>query len=123
MLTRIRNAVNVEMPQVTIRANRVCEGIAKVLLEQGYIGDYDRIATTHQDNLRITLKYGPLGEKVIHDLIRKSKPSCRVYCAVSDVPKVVGGLGVAIVSTSQGVISDDECRKRNIGGELLCTVS
>lgn len=123
MLTRIRNAVRVRMDEVIIRSSRVCVGIAKVLHEQGYISDYDSIATTHQDNLRIKLKYSPLGEPVIHEIKRESKPSCRVYCAVSDVPKVLNGLGVSIVSTSAGVLSDQQCRELNIGGELLCSVS
>lgn len=123
MLTRIRNAVTVEREEVNVKASRVCEGIAKVMAEQGYISGYDRIETANkQDLLRIQLKYGPLGEKIIRDIKRRSKPSCRVYCTVDDIPKVMGGLGIAVVSTSQGVLADVECRKRKIGGELLCTI-
>jgi len=123
MLTRIRNAVRIERPEVTIRASQVCEGIAKVLVEQGYICGYDRIATdTKQDILRIELKYGPQGEKIIREIARRSKPSCRVYRGVKDLPRVMGGLGIVVVSTSQGVLSDQQCREKNIGGELLCTV-
>ena len=70
----------------------------------------------------VHLKYGPLGEKVIKTISRSSKPSCRVYCNTDDLPKVLGGLGVAIVSTNQGVLTDQQCRERKIGGELLCTV-
>ena len=123
MLTRIRNAVRVQRNEVNIRSSGVCVGIAKVLHEQGYISDYDRIATTHQEQLRIKLKYGPLGEPVIHELKRISKPSRRVYCSVDDIPVVLAGLGVSIVSTSRGVLSDQECRVGNVGGEVLCTVN
>ena len=123
MLTRVRNAVRVEHPTVNIRASRVCEGIAKVLQEQGYVKGYDRIAAENHDILRIQLKYGPLGEKVIRNIDRRSKTSCRVYCKVQELPTVMGGLGIAIVSTNEGVITDQQCRERNIGGEVLCMVS
>ncbi len=123
MLTRMRNAIRVEHPEVNVKATCVCEGVAKVLQQEGYIEDYDRIETANkQDILRVKLKYGRLGEKVLSEIKRCSKPSCRVYCSVDQLPKVMGGLGVAIVSTNQGVLSDHQCRERNIGGELLCTV-
>jgi len=123
MLTRIRNALNTEKESVNVRASKVCEGVAKVLREQGYIMEYDRIPTDKkQDLLRIKLKYGPLGERVIHEIKRCSKPSCRVYCGVEEMPAVLGGLGVAIVSTNKGVLSDQQCREQRLGGELLCTV-
>jgi len=124
MLTRIRNAIRTDKDEVKVNASRICEGIAKVLQEQGYIEDYDRIETAHkQDLIRLVLRYGPDGEKVIHKISRWSKPSCRVYRAMKDLPKVMGGLGIAIVSTSKGVLSDQQCRRLNIGGELLCIVS
>ena len=124
MLTRVRNAVRSGHADVNVKANRVCEGIAKVLLEQGYIADYDRISTaSKQDLLHITLKYGPLGEQVINTIKRKSKPSCRLYCSADELPKVMGGLGISVVSTSTGVLSDQQCREKNIGGELLCEVT
>lgn len=124
MLTRIRNGARVESPEVTVKASRVCEGIAKVLTQQGYIKGYDRIETgTRQDILRVQLKYGPYGEQIIHEIKRMSKPSRRMYCAVDKLPKVMGGLGIAVVSTSAGVLSDSECRQRNMGGELLCIVN
>jgi len=123
MLTRIRNAIRVQREHVNIRASRVCEGIARVMQQEGYIVGYDRITTGNQDFLRVELKYGPLGEDVIHDIRRYSKPSCRRYCAVTQIPRVMGGLGIAIVSTSQGVLPDQQCRRRNIGGELLCMIS
>jgi len=123
MLTRIRNAAQIKHEEVQVKASRVCEGIAKVLREQGYIEDYDRIESkSGQDNLRIKLKYGLLGEKIISDIKRCSKPSCRVYCGVEDLPKILGGLGIAVVSTNEGVLSDQQCREKKIGGELLCTV-
>ena len=123
MLTRIRNAIRIEREQVNVKASGVCEGILKVLQEQGYIEEYDRIETANkQDLLRVKLKYGPQGEKVIRELKRVSKTSCRVYCTVKDLPRVMGGYGVAIVSTSKGVLTDHQCRQDNMGGELLCTV-
>lgn len=122
MLTRIRNAAHVSHPEVAIKASRVCEGIAKVLVAEGYVKGYDRISAGSHDLLRVHMKYGPLGEKVLHEIDRCSKPSCRKYCPVDELPKIMGGLGIAIVSTSQGVLSDRDCRQRNVGGELLCTV-
>ncbi|KPK77404.1 MAG: 30S ribosomal protein S8 [Phycisphaerae bacterium SM23_30] len=123
MLTRIRNAVHMEKPEVNVQASKVCEGVARVLREQGYIEDYDRIPTAcGQDLLRLKLRYGPLGEKVIHEIKRCSKPARRVYCTVKDLPPVMGGLGVSIISTNKGVLSDQQCRLQNVGGELLCTV-
>ena len=102
MLTRIRNAIHIEKENVNIKASGVCEGILKVLQEQGYIEGYDRIETAHkQDNLRIKLKYGPQGEKVIRTIKRCSKPSCRVYCTVKELPKVMGGYGIAVARRSR----------------------
>ena len=122
MLTRIRNGIRVEHPEVMVPASHVCEGIARVLCEQGYINGYDRISQGAYDMLRIQLKYGPLGEKIIKTIVRSSKPSCRVYCKTKELPRIMGGLGIAIVSTNQGVVTDQQCRERNIGGEVLCTV-
>jgi len=123
MLTRIRNSIQAGHAEVIVKASKICEGIARVLLEQGYIEDYDRVETDNkQDILRIKLKYGPLGEKIIRKITRYSKPSRRVYRGISDLPQVIAGMGIAIVSTNQGVLSDQQCRQRNIGGELLCLV-
>ena len=123
MLTRIRNAVRVEHSSVIVRSTKVCKGIAQVLKDQGYIDGFDIIESPcNQPDLRVNLKYGILGEKVINDIKRISKPSCRVYFNTSDLPKVMGGLGIGIVSTNKGVMSDAECRNQNVGGELLCTV-
>jgi len=123
MLTRIRNGSRVNKPQVEIRASKVCEGVARVLKEEGYITDYDRIDDTKQGLLRIFLKYSNEGMPVISELKRSSKPGRRVYSSMNDMPQVLGGLGIAIVSTSKGVMSDRNCRKENIGGEMICTVS
>ncbi|MBN2132658.1 MAG: 30S ribosomal protein S8 [Sedimentisphaerales bacterium] len=123
MLTRIRNAGRANKPEVKARASKICEGIAGVLKDEGYIEDYDRIDDGKQGLLRIRLKYDQNGQFVISELKRTSKPGCRVYAAVDSLPRVLGGLGIAIVSTSNGVISDRSCREKNIGGEVLCTVS
>ncbi|MFH0981388.1 MAG: 30S ribosomal protein S8 [Planctomycetota bacterium] len=122
MLTRIRNAVGVRKKRVTIPSSKLKVGIAEVLRSEGYIEDYDLIEDPKQDTLRITLKYGPRGEDLIHKIRRVSKPGCRRYSKVDDLPNVLDGLGVAIVSTSAGVLSDRLCRQRRLGGELLCTV-
>ncbi len=123
MLTRIRNGGRVQMPDVKIRASKVCEGVAKVLKEEGYIVDYDRIEDDKQGLLRVFLKYTIEGRHAITEIKRVSKPGKRVYCNVKDLPRVLDGMGIMIVSTSKGVISDRICRKENIGGELLCMVS
>ncbi len=121
MLTRIRNAARVRKTRAVIPCSKIKIGIAKVLQEEGFIDGYDVIADTKQDLLRVELKYGPLGEDVIHRLDRVSKPGRRIYKKADDLPKVLNGLGIAILSTSEGVLSDRQCRQRRIGGELLCT--
>lgn len=122
MLTRVRNALRIEQETVKVKASKICEGIAKVMVEEGYIAGYDRIPTGNQDILRLQLKYGPLGEQVIREIKRNSKLSCRVYSGVGDLPKVMGGLGIVVVSTSLGVLSDRQCREKNVGGEVVCTI-
>ena len=122
MLTRIRNAVRVRHPQVNIPASNLKIGIAKVLQEEGYINGFSVIDDATQGILRIDLKYGPRGEDVIRALDRVSKGGCRVYKKVDDLPRVLDGLGIAIVSTNKGVLSDRSCRQQKVGGELLCTV-
>jgi len=95
MLTRIRNGIRIERDEVNIRASSICEGIAKVLTDQGYVRGYDRIDTADKQGvLRVQLKYGPLGEQVIREIKRNSKPSCRVYKSVKDLPRILGGLGL-----------------------------
>ena len=122
MLTRIRNAARVRRPEVSIPSSKIKVGIARVLKEEGYVSDFDVIEDNRQGKLRVHLKYGERGEDVIHQLSRESRTGCRVYRKVKDIPRVLDGLGIAIISTSQGVLSDRVCRERKIGGELLCTV-
>ena len=123
MLTRIRNAARVNKDEVIIKASKICEGIANVLKEEGYILDYDRIDDGKQGILRIALKYDMEGDSIINEIKRTSKPGCRVYANVDQLPRVMAGMGIAIVSTSKGVMSDKSCREANIGGEILCTVN
>jgi len=122
MLTRIRNAVAVRAKEVKMPASRLKEAIARVLHEEGYVAGYDSIPDTRQGVLRIQLKYGARGEQVIRSLQRESKSGRRLYCSVESLPKVLDGLGICIVSTNRGVISDRRCRDERVGGELLCTV-
>lgn len=123
MLTRIRNAVRVEKTHVEIRGSKLCTGIASVLKEEGYIIDYDVIADDKQGILRVELKYSDEGEAVIKEIVRHSKPGRRIYSSVDELPRVLGGLGISIVSTSKGIMSDRNCRQQKIGGEILCTVN
>lgn len=123
MLTRIRNAIMVNKQQVMVKASGVCIGIAEVLKQEGYITGYDRIDDGKQGVLRIILKYDQDGGPAIQQLKRISTPGRRIYRGVDDLPSVCNGLGVAIVSTSRGIMSDRACRKARVGGEVLCTVS
>jgi len=122
MLTRIRNGVMVNAKNVTIKSSKICVNIARVLRDEGFIEDYTLIDDGKQGLLRVTLKYGSNGEPVIQQLKRESKPGRRVYRGVRELPRVLDGLGVAIVSTSKGVMSDKQARENNVGGELICTV-
>ncbi|OHB62538.1 MAG: 30S ribosomal protein S8 [Planctomycetes bacterium RBG_13_50_24] len=123
MLTRIRNAGRINKSSVNIQASHICEGIAGVLKKEGYIEDFDRIDDGKQGILRITLKYDREGRSIINDIKRISKPGCRIYSSVDKLPRVLGGMGIAIVSTSKGVMSDRSCREANVSGEIVCTVS
>ncbi|MHC4147894.1 MAG: 30S ribosomal protein S8 [Planctomycetota bacterium] len=123
MLTRARNALRINESQVNIKASKICEGIASVLKKEGYIEDFDRIDDGKQGILRVTLKYDENNRPVISEITRTSRPGKRVYSSVEELPHVLGGLGIAIVSTSKGVMSDRSCRQANVGGEILCTVS
>ena len=122
MLTRLRNGLRARHEVVNVRASGVCEGICRVLKEEGYIHDHKRIEDGKQGLLRVYLKYGPTGEDVVTEIQRASRPGRRVYCGVKDLPRPRNGMGVAIVSTSKGVLSDRRCRMENIGGEVLCTI-
>ena len=122
MLTRIRNAVRIERPHVDMPLSKVKRGLAEVLKREGYIWDWEELEATPCHHLRIHLKYGPNGERVIRSIRRISKPGRRIYSGVTALKPVLGGLGISIISTSRGVISDREARQRKLGGEVLCEV-
>ncbi len=122
LLTRIRNALRIERPSVDIPSSKLKVAIAEALQREGYIWDFEVIEQAPQNVLRINLKYGPNGERVIQEIKRVSKPGRRHYVAVSDVPEVLDGLGISVLSTNQGVLSNREARSKNVGGEILCSV-
>ena len=123
MLTRIRNANTAKHDTVDVPASKMKIAIANFLLDQGYIARYDIVEDGNFNTIRITLKYGAdKNEKIITGLKRISKPGLRVYANKEELPKVLGGLGVAIISTNQGVITDKEARKLQVGGEVLAFV-
>lgn len=122
MLTRIRNANTVGHDTVDIPASRMKKSIAGILTEEGYIKGFDVIDDNKQGTIRVQMKYGPDKERVITGIKKISKPGLKVYAKANEVPRVLGGLGIAIISTSNGVISDKEARKLGIGGEVVCYV-
>ncbi|HOO17526.1 MAG: 30S ribosomal protein S8 [Phycisphaerae bacterium] len=122
MLTRIRNADRIGKRRVRVKRSKVCLGIAQVLKDEGYILDFQQIEDTNQGEIEIDLKYADDGTHVIQDLQRVSRPGRRIYAHVDEMPRVLDGLGITIVSTSRGVLSDRQCRKQRVGGELLCKV-
>ena len=122
MLTRIRNAQVVKKDSVTLENSKMKKAIANILLEEGYISSVEEVQDGAFSNLVIKLKYGPKGEKVITGLKRISKPGLRIYASSEELPKVLGGLGIAIVSTSKGVMTDKNARKLGIGGEVLAYI-
>ena len=123
MLTRIRNENTAKHDTVDVPASKMKLAIAKILLDEGYIAKYDVIEDGNFKTIHITLKYGAdKNEKIITGLKRISKPGLRVYASKEELPKVLGGLGTAIISTNQGVITDKEARKLNVGGEVLAFV-
>jgi small subunit ribosomal protein S8 len=123
MLTRVRNAARINSKQVNIKASKICEGIAAVLKSEGYIENYDRVDDGKQGILRITLKYDYEGHSVISAINRTSKPGRMIYSALDSLPHILGGMGIVIVSTSKGILSDKGCRQNKVGGEILCTVN
>ena len=123
MLTRIRNANTAKHDTVDVPSSKMKLAIAKILLDEGYIKSYELVENGKFNDIRITLKYGASkNEKIISGLQRISKPGLRVYANKEELPKVLGGLGVAIISTNQGVVTDKEARKLGVGGEVLCFV-
>jgi small subunit ribosomal protein S8 len=122
MLTRIRNGVRVKLPKVDIPASRLKKDIAKILKDEGYIANFKVIDNELQGIIRVYLKYGQGYERVITDLQRVSRPGCRIYCGKSEIPRVYGGLGINILSTSRGVMTGREAARTGVGGEILCNV-
>ncbi len=122
MLTRVRNAISAHKPTVQMPASNEKAGVADVLQREGYIEDYQVAEYEGKRTLKIYLKYGPVGENIIRELTRVSKPGRRIYRDVESVPRVANGMGTAIISTSKGILSDRECRKEHVGGEVMCAV-
>ena len=122
MLTRIRNANDAKHPTVDVPASNMKKAIAEILLNEGYIKSYSVIEDGKQGIIRITLKYAAGKQKVIHGLRRVSKPGLRIYSNAAEMPQVMNGLGIAIVSTSKGVMTDKKARQENVGGEVLAFI-
>ena len=122
MLTRIRNANTVGHETVEIPASKMKKAIAEILKAEGFIADYEVIEDNKQGTIKVTMKYGAHKERVITGIKKISKPGLKVYAKADDVPRVLGGLGIAIISTSHGVVSDKEARKLGVGGEVFCYV-
>lgn len=122
MLTRIRNAVCVEHEYVDMPYSKLKAGLADVLKREGYIWDWEKVEMKPQSTLRVILKYGPNGEKIVQRIKRISKPGCRVFFGKDDFKPVLGGLGIRVISTNRGIFSDREAIQKNVGGEVLCEV-
>ena len=122
MLTRIRNANSMGYEEVTVPASKLKVELARILKEEGFIKEYKVVSEGVEKNILLTLKYGNKKERVITGLKRISKPGLRVYVKSDEVPKVLNGLGIAIMSTSKGIMTDKEARKQNLGGEVLCYI-
>ena len=121
-LTRIRNANMVMHEKVEIPASKTKIALAEILKNEGFIKDYEQIEDGKQGIIRVYLKYGPNREKLISGLKRISKPGLKVYCKKDEIPRVLNGLGIAIISTSKGIMTDKEARKHGLGGEVICYV-
>ena len=122
MLTRIRNGNMVGHEKVDIPGSRIKFAIAQILKDEGYLRDAEFIPDSKQGTIRVYLKYGPNNEKVITGLKRISKPGLRIYAKAEELPRVLGGLGIAIISTSKGIMTDRKARQNQVGGEVLCYV-
>ena len=122
LLTRIRNANRANHDSLELSSSKLKVEIVKILHREGFIKSFEVIKLVPQDKIKISLKYGSKREKVITDLKRISKPGLRVYCGKEEIPRVLRGLGIAILSTSHGLMTDREARKRGVGGEILCYV-
>jgi len=122
MITRIRNGVRARLPKIDVPSSKLKVEIARILKDEGYIVNFRLIEDERQGSLRIFLRYGPGWERVITDLQRVSKPGCRIYCGKGEIPRVYGGLGINILSTSRGVMTGRQAAKTGVGGEILCNV-
>ena len=122
MLTRIRNASSAHHDEVEMPFSKLKESIAEILTREGYLGGYEVVKGSSFDSLKMSLKYGPDRQQLINGIKRISKPGLRVYTKNDDIPRVLGGLGMAIISTSQGVLTDAEAREKKVGGEVLAYV-
>ncbi|MDZ4753201.1 MAG: 30S ribosomal protein S8 [Phycisphaerae bacterium] len=122
MLTRIRNAVRNREKSVSCLSNKLNRGVAKVLKEEGFVRDFELVEDGRQGLIRVHLKYGQRGEQIINKIERVSKVGCRVYRGVDDLPRPMQGLGISIISTSHGVMSDRQCREAKIGGEVVAEI-
>lgn len=122
MLTRIRNAVSIAEREVDVPASNIKKSLAQVLVSEGYLKSVNEVTEGVKAILRIQLKYGPKRTSIIHSIQRTSKPGRRAYVKAKSVPVVRGGLGVAVISTSRGLMSDREARRQNVGGEVICEV-
>ena len=122
MLTRVRNALGAKHTKVDVPASNLKVEVARILKEEGFVSNYKVIGEGANRAIRIYLKYGPDGEKIITEIERISKPGCRVYVGRDDIPSVLGGLGVNIISTSRGLMTGRDARRAGVGGEILCRV-
>ena len=122
MLTRIRNGNTANKVEVSMPSSKVLVEVARVITEEGYLEGYSVEDTTPQKTLHVTLKYGPKRSKVIRGIKRISKPGRRIYTKAEDLPRVIGGLGIAVISTSKGMMCDRDARKLGVGGEVICYV-
>jgi len=122
MITRIRNGVRARLPKVDVPSSKLKVEIARILKDEGYVSNYKVTEDPKQGVLRIYLKYGPGMERVITDLQRVSRPGCRIYCGKDAIPRVYGGLGINILSTSRGLMTGRSAAREGVGGEILCNV-
>ena len=122
MITRIRNGVRARLLKVDVPASKLKAEVARILKNEGFIANFKRLDDDQQGTLRIFLKYGPGRERVITDLQRVSRPGCRIYCGKGEIPRVFGGLGINILSTSRGVMTGRAAARTGVGGEILCNV-
>jgi len=122
MITRIRNGVRAKLPRVDVPSSKLKVEIARILKDEGYVANFKSVEDDKQGMIRIFLKYGPGMEQVITDLQRVSRPGCRIYCGKDQIPRVYGGLGINILSTSRGVMTGRAAAREGVGGEILCNI-